>query len=56
MMNYRMTSFVTQDPQVMPQEIETILLEKGVRVIGLGIVFQEEEKLSRGDFYITIIY
>lgn len=56
MMNYRMTSFVTQDPQYMPQEIETLLLEKGVRTIGLGIVYKEEEKPSRGDFYITLIY
>ena len=49
-------SYVTEDPGVWPADLDPIIMNPGLRRIGIGISSKESEHTQRRTFWITLIF
>jgi uncharacterized protein YkwD len=49
-------SYVTENPGIWPEDLDSIITDPGLRRVGIGISSRESEEIQRHTFWVTLIY
>jgi hypothetical protein len=54
--DFRVDSYVTENPFRVPPKIVGHFTRPGIRRMGLGVIFEPDDRLPTGRFWVTLIY
>jgi uncharacterized protein YkwD len=55
-MRRQVLSYVTEDPRIWPSDLDPVITNPGLRMVGIGISSQEGEETQGRTFWVTLIY